>query len=151
LYLKNSNISGFADAALNYGLPGDYPVVGDWDGDGDVTIGIYRNGTFYLKNSNEIGFADNVFPFGQPGDQPIAGDWDGDGDDTIGIFRPSNAQFFLRNTNSQGTPDVSFFPRESWRCGDRWRLEREWHRYHRCLPSEQRRDLLEKHQRHGHC
>ncbi len=109
LYLKNSNTTGIADMALNYGLPGDYPVVGDWDGNGTVTIGIYRNGYFYLRNGNTIGFAQIVFPFGQPGDQPIAGDWDGNGVDTIGVFRPSNAEFFLRNSNSAGSPDVSFF------------------------------------------
>jgi List-Bact-rpt repeat protein len=109
LYLKNWNITGFADAALNYGVPGDYPVVGDWDGNGTVTIGIYRNGTFYLRNSNTIGFAEIVFPFGQLGDQPIAGDWDGDGDDTIGVFRPSTGQFLLRNSNDAGAADASFF------------------------------------------
>ena len=109
LYLKNSNSSGFADAALNYGLPGDYPVVGDWDGNGTVTIGIYRNGTFYLRNSNTLGFAEIVFPFGQPGDQPIAGDWNGDGVDTIGIYRPSNGQFLLRNNNSAGNAQMNFY------------------------------------------
>jgi hypothetical protein len=109
LYLKNSNDTGFADAALNYGLPGDYPVVGDWDGNGTVTIGIYRNGYFYLKNANTLGFADVVFPFGQAGDQPIAGDWNGDGADTIGIFRPSTGQFQLRNDNSEGPADKSFY------------------------------------------
>ena len=109
LFLKNTHSSGFADVAINYGIPGDYPVVGDWDGNGDATIGIYRNGSFYLRNSNTIGFADIVFPFGQPGDQPIAGDWDGDGDDTIGVYRPSNGQFLLRNSNSPGTADISFF------------------------------------------
>ena len=46
LYLKNANQTGVADIALNYGLPGDYPVVGDWDGDGTATIGVYRNGSF---------------------------------------------------------------------------------------------------------
>jgi hypothetical protein len=106
LYLKNSNTTGFADVAINYGLPGDYPVVGDWDGDGTATIGIYRNGSFYLRNSNTIGFADSVFPFGVPGDQPIAGDWDGDGIDTIGVYR--NGTFFLRNSNEAGAPDASF-------------------------------------------
>ena len=109
LYLKNTNNTGFADVAINYGVPGDYPVVGDWDGNGNVTIGVYRNGSFYLRNSNTVGFADLVFAFGQPGDQPIAGDWDGDGKDTIGVYRPSIGQFFLRNSNSAGNADMSFY------------------------------------------
>ena len=109
LYLKNSNDTGFADAALNYGLPGDYPVVGDWDGNGTATIGVYRNGTFFLRNSNTLGFAEVLFSFGQPGDQPIAGDWDGDGVDTIGLYRPATGQFLLRNGNSAGTADASFY------------------------------------------
>jgi hypothetical protein len=109
IFLKNSHSSGFADLGLNYGIPGDYPVAGDWNGDGTVTIGVYRNGTFYLRNSNSIGFADLVFAFGAPGDQPIAGDWDGDGDDTIGVYRPSNGQFFLRNSNTAGDAQISFF------------------------------------------
>jgi hypothetical protein len=106
LYLKNSNATGYADIQINYGLGGDYPVVGDWDGDGDDTIGIYRNGYFYLRNSNTIGFADIVFPFGTPGDQPIAGDWNGDGVDTVGVYR--NGTFFLRNSNISGAPEMSF-------------------------------------------
>jgi hypothetical protein len=109
LYLKNSNTTGFADIALNYGLGGDYPVVGDWDGNGTTTIGIYRNGSFYLRNSNTVGFADLVFAFGMPGDQPIAGDWDGNGVDTIGIYRPSNGQFLMRNSNSAGAAEISFY------------------------------------------
>jgi len=108
LYLKNSNTSGFADVAINYGMAGDCPVVGDWDGNGTATIGIYRDGTFYLRNSNTIGFADMVFAFGLPGDQPIAGDWDGDGKDTIGVYRPYTGQFFLRNSNAAGAPDATF-------------------------------------------
>ncbi len=106
LYLKNSNDTGIADIALNYGLPGDYPVVGDWDGNGTVTIGVYRNATFYLRNENTIGFATIVFDFGQSGDQPIAGDWNGDGVDTVGVYR--NGTVFLRNNNTEGLPDISF-------------------------------------------
>jgi peptidyl-Lys metalloendopeptidase len=109
LYLKNHNTTGFADVAINYGMGGDYPVVGDWDGNGTATIGIYRNGSFYLRNSNTLGFADLVFAFGQPGDQPIAGDWNGDGIDTIGIYRPSTGQFLLRNSNTKGAADMSFY------------------------------------------
>jgi hypothetical protein len=108
LYLKNRNETGFADIQINYGLAGDYPVVGDWDGNGTATIGIYRNGSFYLRNSNTIGFADMVFAFGAPGDQPIAGDWNRDGVDTIGVYRSSTATFYLRNNNTSGTPDMTF-------------------------------------------
>ena len=109
LYLKNQNTTGFADVAINYGIGGDYPVAGDWDGNGTATIGVYRNGSFYLRNSNTLGFADLVFPFGTPGDQPIAGDWDGDGVDTIGVYRPSTGQFLLRNSNTAGAAAMSFF------------------------------------------
>jgi hypothetical protein len=108
LYLKNTNATGFADVQINYGLPGDCPVTGDWDGNGTDTIGIYRNGVFYLRNSNTIGFADIVFAFGAPGDQPIAGDWNGDGVDTIGVYRSTTITFYLRNSNTPGAPEMSF-------------------------------------------
>jgi len=106
LYLKNSNTTGIADVAINYGQGGDYPITGDWNGDGVDTIGIYRNGYFYLRNSNTIGFADIVFPFGAPGNQPVAGDWDGDGIDTIGVYH--NGVFYLRNSNTPGPADIIF-------------------------------------------
>jgi lysyl endopeptidase len=67
IFLKNTNATGFADVALNYGLPGDQPVTGDWNGDGIDTIGVYRNGQFLLRNSNTIGFADIVFGLGESG------------------------------------------------------------------------------------
>lgn len=108
LYLKNSNTTGVADVAINYGMGGDYPVVGDWDGNGTATIGVYRNGVFYLRNSNTIGIADTYFAFGAPGDQPIAGDWDGNGTDTIGVYRSSTGTFYLRNNNSAGAPSMTF-------------------------------------------
>ncbi|MBK8419334.1 ice-binding family protein [Candidatus Villigracilis saccharophilus] len=106
IYLKNTNTAGFADIAINYGNPGDYPLAGDWDGNGTDTIGVVRNGVFYLRNSNTAGFADIMFTFGLPGDQPIAGDWNGDGIVTVGVYR--NGVFLLRNSNSAGAPDVTF-------------------------------------------
>lgn len=108
LYLKNRNITGFADVQINYGLPGDCPLTGDWDGNGTDTIGIYRNGNFYLRNSNTIGFADLVFTFGTTGGQPVAGDWNGDGIDTIGLYRGNVITFELRNSNTAGAPQMVF-------------------------------------------
>jgi hypothetical protein len=106
LFLKNSNSSGFADTLIVFGNPGDYPVAGDWNGDGIDSVGIYRDGVFYLRNTNSTGFADIVVPFGNAGDQPVVGDWNGDGIDTIGVYR--NGTFLLRNSNTAGPPDLVF-------------------------------------------
>jgi predicted extracellular nuclease len=106
LYLKNSNSTGVADLFLTFGLPGDIPLTGDWDGDGIDTIGVYRDGTFYLRNSNTNGVAEIVLTFGIPGDQPIVGDWNGDGTDTIGIYRGDT--FMLRNSNTEGPAEILF-------------------------------------------
>jgi uncharacterized repeat protein (TIGR03803 family) len=107
-YLKNSTAPGAADLVFPYGDPLDQAVKGDWDGDGDDTVGIYRDGVFFLKNTNGPGNADLVIGFGAPGDIPVAGDWDGDGIDTIGVYRPSEAAWFLRNSNAAGSPDLAF-------------------------------------------
>jgi hypothetical protein len=35
-------------AAVSFGLPGDQPVMGDWNSDGTKTPGVFRNGTWVL-------------------------------------------------------------------------------------------------------
>lgn len=108
LYLKNANSTGFADVQINYGISGDCPLTGDWDGNGTDTIGIYRNGFFYLRNSNTIGFADITIPFGTTGGQPLAGDWNGDGIDTIGLYRSLFITFELSNSTTPAFPEMVF-------------------------------------------
>src|SRR3989304_4974633 len=46
-------------SSFYFGNPGDYPMVGDWDCDGDDTPGMYRqsDGYVYLRNSNTPGVA----------------------------------------------------------------------------------------------
>jgi hypothetical protein len=39
---------------------------------------------------------------------PVSGDWNGDGVDTVGNFDQSTATFYLRNTNSIGSADLTF-------------------------------------------
>jgi hypothetical protein len=79
--------------------PGDLPMMGDWNGDGIDTPGLYRqsDGFVYLRNSNNQGIADVRFFFGNPGDVPLAGDFDGDGFDTVSIYRPSESRVFVIN------------------------------------------------------
>jgi hypothetical protein len=95
---------------FDFGAASDLPVAGDWDGDGDDSIGVYRPGVasqFFLRLTNDAGLPDVTVSFGGQGDLPLAGDWDGDGDDTIGVYRPSTGEFFLRQSNTAGLPDVS--------------------------------------------
>jgi len=89
-----------------YGNPGDLPIAGDWDGDGDATPGLYRqsDGFFYSRNTNTTGIADDECFAGNPEDVPIVGDWDGDGDDNLGIYRPSEQKFYLFTITCTGSP-----------------------------------------------
>ncbi len=106
---------GSDDVEFYYGNPGDTPFLGDWDGDGIETPGLYRrsDGYVYLRNSNSQGIADTKFYFGNPGDLPLVGDWDGDGRDTVSLYRPSESRFYIINRlgdgdRGLGSADFSF-------------------------------------------
>lgn len=100
---------GQADYWFDYGVPGDVPFVGDWNGNGIDTPGLRResNGFVYLRDTNTTGVADVSYYYGVDGDVPFAGDWNGDGIDSLGLFRPGNATFYLRNENSTGIADAT--------------------------------------------
>ncbi len=101
---------GAAQFSYPFGAPGDTPLVGDFDGDGQDTVGVHRpaTGELHLRNSLDAGAADATFIYGNPGDTPLAGDWNGTGFDTPGAFRPTEAAFYLRHSTSQGRADQSF-------------------------------------------
>ncbi len=110
-YLRNSEGE---TASFFYGNPGDFPIMGDWDCDGDDTPGMYRqsDGFVYLRNSNSTGIGDIRFFFGDPSDVPLAGDFNGDGCDTVSIYRPSVQQFFIINELGQdegGLGEADYF------------------------------------------
>jgi hypothetical protein len=66
----------------SFGKKGDLPVVGDWDGTGNVRIGVFRPSTGqWFLDMNGNGKLDDctadacLGPFGQPGDLPVVGKW----------------------------------------------------------------------------
>ena len=48
VYYRNLNSTGPAQHQFFFGLPGDRIVAGDWDGDGDDTVAVYRPSSQYL-------------------------------------------------------------------------------------------------------
>ncbi|MCL1601270.1 MAG: bifunctional metallophosphatase/5'-nucleotidase [Actinomycetia bacterium] len=102
---------GAADFDFVFGLDGDMPIAGDWNGDGTDTIGVFRpsTGETLQRNTNSAGPADTTLLFGDAGDAPFYGDWDGHGTDTPGVFRSPEAKMYLRNENTTGGADESFF------------------------------------------
>jgi hypothetical protein len=107
--------AGSLETSFFFGNPGDFPIMGDWDGDGVETPGMYRqsDGYVYLRNSNTVGIANIRFFFGNPGDVPITGDFNNDGFDTVSIYRPSNQTFYIinelgENDGGLGPADFSY-------------------------------------------
>jgi peptidoglycan hydrolase-like protein with peptidoglycan-binding domain len=100
---------GFADYSFQFGDIGDVPFVGDFDGDGIDTIGVYRpsTGMVYLRNSNTSGPAHWTYVYGESGDWLFAGDWDGDGIATMAAFRPSDSVLYVRNRHGYGVADYA--------------------------------------------
>jgi hypothetical protein len=92
-----SGVPGSPPIQVPFGAEGDLPVVGDWDGDGTATIGIYRpaTGEFHLRNSNTAGPADHLVVFPGGGGLPVAGNWQGLGSDWVGVYQPADSTFHL--------------------------------------------------------
>jgi len=96
--------------SFNFGVAGDIPVMGDWNGDGTWTCGVVRRGNrWLLRNSNTAGPPDIDFTFGEPGDIPVVGDWNGDGVFGIGVRRNNHRRWELRETPSAGPSERSFW------------------------------------------
>jgi len=98
---------GEADFDFAFGNPGDAPFVGDFDGDGVDSVGLYRRSTgfVYFRNGLSSGVAEFEFFYGDPGDVIVAGDWDGDGDDTVAVYRPGDGRFYVNLENAPGAAD----------------------------------------------
>jgi hypothetical protein len=86
----SSNVS-----ASPWGVAGDIPVAGDYDGDGRMDFAVWRpsNATWYIVPSRT---ADPYSaPWGIPGDVPVPGDYDGDGKTDLAVWRPSNGTWYI--------------------------------------------------------
>ena len=114
--LRNTLNAGGANQTFDFGVPGDFPIAGDFSNSGVRTVGVVRNTrhgvagatslSWHIRQIEGAGDPDLVIKYGQPGDIPVVGDWNGNGVHTIGVVRGN--RWLLRNANRAGDPDLDF-------------------------------------------
>jgi hypothetical protein len=99
--------SDVIDHVFEYGTKGDRAVVGDWNGDGIYTIGIFRDGAWFLDMDGDGRWSegDVAVQYGQEGDLPVVGDWTGDGFSKLGIFRDGKFSLDVNNNRKLDAAD----------------------------------------------
>lgn len=115
---KDGEGLGAADFFYNFGVTGDLPFVGDFDGDDIDEVGLYRGSTttVFLKWDLEGGGADLSFMFGLNGDVPQAGDWNGNGTDTLALYRDDTGDWYIKLNHTGGAADhqIHFHDHGPW-------------------------------------
>lgn len=94
----------------HFGLSGDVPLVGDFDGDGRTEIATYTPETRQFMIDLDLdGRPDLDFILSNmlAGDLTLVGDWNGDGIDTPGFYRPSDSSWHVINENASTQEDQS--------------------------------------------
>jgi len=99
-----------------WGGASDIAIVGDWNGDGKDTMGLYRastglfaldfdgDGVLTTSNPDELHYP---FEGAGPDAVPIVGDFNGDGTDTVGVFVPPTNDWFI-DDDGDGVVDRIF-------------------------------------------
>jgi len=115
-HLRDSLDTGPADTSFVYGEVGTvqypvWPVVGDWNNDGQDGIGIYLGGTdgsitwgnFWLRNFPNAGLHSIRIGFGDGSLLPVVGEWVA-GTVGVGLYDPATGGFFVLNTLNVSAP-----------------------------------------------
>jgi subtilisin-like proprotein convertase family protein len=103
-----TNLATGAFTQQLFGFDSDIQVPGDYDGDGDVDIAVFREseGGWYISKGSRFNF--DFVKFGIAGDKPVHADYDGDGKTDIAVFRSSNAFWYIRRSSDGGITYFAF-------------------------------------------
>ena len=95
----------------SFGLTGDLPAQGDFDGDGKTDHTIYRpsNGIWYVYRSSDRNVV--YYTWGLSTDVPVGRDYDGDGQVDPAVYRPSPGRWFvLQSSTNFSSASTGSFP-----------------------------------------
>lgn len=124
----------FNSKSVQFGIPTDIPIIGNWDGKGGDKIGVFRpmdndgKSRFYLvmNNWNNLGSkveaSDDIrkIDFGTfQTDIPLVGDWDGDGKDDIGGYDPTDCCFYLYKLDTETSSAKPFAEKQVIQYGNK--------------------------------
>ena len=110
-FLGSQNNPNNAVTYVPWGIGGDFPIAGDFDGDGRGDFAVQRNvnnrGLFYLLQSSS-GFS--TVWFGLPTDLVAAGDYDGDQRTDLCVIRPDakNLRWWIRRSSDGSIASTPF-------------------------------------------
>ncbi|HLM61072.1 MAG TPA: FG-GAP-like repeat-containing protein, partial [Pyrinomonadaceae bacterium] len=112
-YILNSADNSFR--AVQFGATGDFPMAGDWDGDGKADLAVYRAASsaggqsfFYYRPSSQPTVNFNTIPLGTAGDKPLLGDFDGDGRLDPAVFRSSTVTWIILRSSINQITQTNF-------------------------------------------
>jgi hypothetical protein len=103
--------TGTQQLTVSWGISGDKPIPGDYDGDGKSDFALFRptntttpsvvnKGTWYISNSAGGG---GEFDFGLHDDMPVPADYDGDSRTDIAVWRKSDATWYIIYSSTNTT------------------------------------------------
>ena len=92
--------------SVQWGFPGDVPIVGDYDGDRIPDLAVFRPSTAYWYILSSINLYSRSHPltvqFGLPGDTPLRVDNDGDGRLDVTVWRNRDGNYYyIKSSNAQ--------------------------------------------------
>jgi murein DD-endopeptidase MepM/ murein hydrolase activator NlpD len=109
-YLRYSQTGQYHERTIRlaYALPGDKPVVGDWDGDGYTNVGVYRpSSAQFLLTTSEAAVVcapDHDITYGNLNVLPLVGKWTaGAAADSIGVWQDGVFAFRQSLTDASTT------------------------------------------------
>jgi spore coat protein A, manganese oxidase len=91
-------------AVQSWGMVGDKPVPGDYDGDGKTDFSVYRpsSGQWFVLQSSDFAWAPLV-AWGTPSDVRIPADYDGDGRTDRAVWRPADGIWYIVLSSNQSS------------------------------------------------